>query len=198
MPLAVKEGKTDEAKALVPVAQKALAAIPSTYTGSWAYLAHKTRVAGFTEQAAGTSKPGVKLVATTGGKSTTEMADAIDWTDPQGQGWGHNRIYQGFLVVPKAGEYEISLESVGTAVVSLDDSRLIDHPYHLPSERSAKVSLTEGAHPIRVDVKCYVYGYTHANKPHMVRLRWTPPGGRKTIVPGWALEYRETQPEAKK
>ena len=126
---------------------------------------------------------------TTDRQTAVETAATVDWTDPAGRGWGHTRLYEGSLVAPRAGEYELSLESVGTANVSLDGNTIIDHPLHLPAERSVKVDLAEGAHPLKIDVKCYVYGYTHSNKPHMVRLRWVPPAGVKAIVPAWALEH---------
>ena len=58
------------------------------------------------------------------------------------------------------------------------------------------MKLTEGAHPLKIDAKCIMYGYTNRdpfNKPHMLRLRWVPPGGAKAIVPAWAFEYGAKQ-----
>jgi len=195
---AIKAGKLQEAKALLPDAQKALTSIPAEFTNAWSYLAHKTRVAGFAACADGTSKPGLKLTLNANQQTAaSETAETVDWSDPVGKGWGHTRLYQGFLVIPRTGVYELSLESVGTASVFLDGNKIIDHPNHLPAERAVKVDLTEGAHPLKIVVQCYVYGYTHGNKPHMVRFRWVPPGGTKVIVPAWAFECRGDQAEKK-
>jgi hypothetical protein len=191
---AIKAGALPGAKALFPDAQKALAAIPADFTNAWSYLAHKTRVASLARCVEGTSKPGLKLTLNARQQNAaSETAETVDWTDPVGKGWGHTRAYEGSLLVPRAGEYELSLESVGVAEVFLDENKIIDHPLHLPAERSVKVNLTEGAHPLKIDVRCYVYGYTHGNKPHMVRFRWVPPGGSKAIVPAWAFEHRAEQ-----
>jgi hypothetical protein len=196
---ALTDGKMDEARTLLPDVQKDLAAIPANLTKTWAYAAHKTRGLILANGAAGSAKPGLWLQYTKPEDPNQKLGtrvDNIDWLEPKGAGWGHRRTYEGMLVAPLAGEYELSLESVGAAVVTLDGKQIIDHPYHLPGEKSAMVALTEGPHTLRVDVQAYVYGYTHANKPHMIRLRWDPPGGRRAVIPAWAFQYRETNSAA--
>ena len=202
---ALKAGKLQDAKALLPDAQKALRGIPAQFTNTWSYLVHKTRVAGLAKCTDGTWKPGLKLtlkrLPLNGGRenAASETADTVDYLDPVGDdAEGRSRLYQGFLVVPRAGEYELSLESVGTAKIFLDGNKILDHPRHVPAEKSVKVALTEGPHELKIDVQCSLTGYTRAswtksNRPQMVRFRWVPPGEGKAIVPAWAFEHRADQ-----
>jgi len=55
------------------------------------------------------------------------------------------------------------------------------------TERSVKLTLTAGPHPLEIEMwNSLGRGGLH--------LRWTPPGGRKAIVPPWALECRSAGP----
>jgi len=97
-----------------------------------------------------------------------------------GRGW----IYEGFLIVPQDGEYEIAMESgTGGALLQLDGKPAIDHwGKHLPEERSIRLKLSAGRHPFHLEF------FTVGGHGHGLYLRWTPPGGHKTVVPTWALE----------
>ena len=96
--------------------------------------------------------------------------------------------YDGFLVVPDSGEYEIALASEQAAKLSLDARLVIDHGRaHNMTERSVKLTLTAGPHPLQIEMwNSLGRGGLH--------LRWTPPGGRKALVPPWALECRAAGP----
>jgi hypothetical protein len=214
---AVKDGKLEEARALLPGIQGALGKIPAQFTRDWPYRVHRSRVAAMTRYAAGTSKPGLKMPKVNfrgqdrdrasssysvspvpGGEY--EVAQTVDWETqkdwPYSESAKYNRrgwIYDGFLVVPQAGEYELALESgTGGARLYIDDRVVIDHwGAHVPEERTSLLRLTEGRHSLKIEM--YTLGGTHR-----LRLWWTPPGGRKAIVPAWALEHGDAQAEQKK
>jgi len=214
---AVREGRRNEAKEMLPPAQKALGKIPAQFTRGWPYMVHKARVAAMARYAAGISKPGLKMPKATwrgqdrdrasagftvspdpGGEF--EVAQTVDWETKKE--WSYNEyakyarrgwIYDGFLVVPQTGEYELALESgTGGARLHLDNKIVVDHwGPHAPDERASRLELTEGVHPLKIEL--FTLGGTHC-----LHFRWTPPGGRKVIVPAWALEFSEDRAEQKK
>ena len=214
---AVNDDKRDTAKALLPTVQEALKKIPAQFTQGWPYRVHKTRVAAMSRYAAGTATPGLKMPEVnfrlqdrdraTAGYSVSavpggeyKVAQTVDWETQKdwpyakaAQYHRHGWLYDGFLVVPQQGEYELTLESgTGGARLYIDDRLVIDHwGAHVPEERAVRLTLTEGRHPLKI--KMYTLGGTHR-----LRFWWTPPGGRGAIVPAWALEYSEEQVEQPK
>ena len=203
---AVKADKLADAKAQLPAVQAALAKIPPATAKGWPGLVHKARVAGMARFAGGTARPGLKNPKAKFGGQVRDRAsgpavvvplpgdpdyvDTIDWngggsSDSGGKYVsGRGFIYEGFIVAPKDGEYVIALESgTGGANLTLDGKLAFDHwTPHLQEERSVRVKLSEGRHAIKINM------YTASGRTHGLHLRWTPPGGRKTIVPAWALE----------
>ena len=205
---AIKADKLDEAKAQLPAVQAALAKIPPALAKSWLGLVYKAKIDSWSRFAAGTSRPGLKLpkckldaqsrdrgseyakVRTVPGDpeyvaniawTTRGLADGYsEFSKYAGRGW----IYEGFLIAPQDGEYEIALESgTGGALLQLDGKPAIDHwGKHLSEERSIKLKLPAGRHSLHIEF------FTCSGREHNLYLRWTPPGGRKTIVPAWALE----------
>ncbi len=168
----------------------ALDAVPREMRDSWAFLCHQARLEGLSSAR---TRPGVVLhLRQAREPARREIVETIDWQDPKGQ-YGLNRSYEGLLIAPLAGDYEIAVESLGTMSLTLDGRRLIERERHMPSERGVTVKLTAGAHPFRLDAKPYVYGYSHSHGPHMLRLRWTPPGRSQAVVPSWAL-WHEPRP----
>ena len=83
-----------------------------------------------------------------------ERAEQIDWDGPRaGKTQFFSCRYVGFLVVPESGEYEIALASEQAAKLSLDARPVIDHSRaHNMTERSVKVTLTAGPHPLQIEM----------------------------------------------
>ena len=182
---AIKDGKLKEAGALVGTAQEALKRIPAEFATGWPYLVHKARLASMARFAAGTAEPGLRVTNTDHRlrpREGEETAETVDWVSKAGNYFG--KIYDGFLVVPKEGEYELALESASGARLTIDNNRVIDHwGDHIPEERTTKLRLTEGPHALKIEMYATVGTFC-------LHLRWTPPGERKALVPAWALEYR--------
>ena len=187
---AVKEGKLDAAKALLPEVRNALARIPAKSVGSWPCKVHRLLVGTMAGFAEGTSKPGLKVTTTDHGmrpnpKIAPEVVQTVDWPPPKPaspQFFG--KIYEGFLLVPEDGDYELALESSTGARMAIDGKMVIDHwIHHTASEKTAKVKLTAGAHPLKIEM------YTNLGT-FCLHFRWTPPGGRKAVVPEWAFMYK--------
>jgi hypothetical protein len=183
---AFRDGKLKEAGALVGAAQEALKKIPANFATGWPYLVHKARLASMSRYAAGTAEPGLRVTNTDHRlrpKGDVEVAEMVDWVSKAGNYYG--KIYDGFLVVPKEGEYELALQSASGARLTIDNNRVIDHwGDHIPEERTTKLKLTEGPHPLKIEMYATVGTFC-------LHLRWTPPGERRTLVPAWALEYRK-------
>jgi hypothetical protein len=88
--------------------------------------------------------------------------------------------------VPQEGSYELALESDEGARMLIDDELVIDHfKPHTQAEKTATLKLSAGPHALRIDYFQYM-------GPATLQFRWTPPGGRKSIVPPWALESSRT------
>ena len=181
---AVDGGNLESARNLLPEVQNQLARIPAGFAASWTYLAHRTAVSNLAGYAAGTSKPGLKVTNTDHGlrpKGGTEVARTVDWGTPKYSSQFFGKIYEGFLVVPKAGEYELALESASGARLHIDGQKVIDHwGTHTPGERTAKLKLAEGRHPLKIEMYATLGTFC-------LHFRWTPPDGRKAVVPAWAL-----------
>lgn len=187
----VKHGNLPAAKVLAGEAQKAFARIPAKYANSAAYRARKARAEALARYGEG-AMPG--LQATYFGhrfrnKTGAEVVEKVDWDrSPQG---GKAQFfccrYEGFLVIPVDGEYELFLASDEGARLFLDGEKVIDHwGAHILAEKSVKLNLTAGPHPLKIEMYQGLGGAA-------LHFRWTPPGGRKSMVPFWALECRKDQ-----
>ena len=188
---AVKQGNAAAARQALPAAQKAFEAIPARFADSGAYRTCKAQ-ADALERFCDGRVPGLKATYWDHSfrqQCGTERVEQIDWDGARGgktQFFGCR--YDGFLVVPEDGEYEIALASAEGAKLSLDAQQVIDHwKAHNMAERSVKLTLTAGPHPLAIEM------WNGLNRAGL-HLRWTPPGGRKTIVPPWALECRSAGP----
>ena len=83
-----------------------------------------------------------------------ERVEQIDWDGAcAGKTQFFGCRYDGFLVVPDSGEYEIALASTQAAKLSLDARLVIDHGRaHNMTERSVKLTLTAGPHPLEIEM----------------------------------------------
>lgn len=87
--------------------------------------------------------------------------------------------WQGSLVAPSAGTYEISLFAEGAATLKIGDRVILD----LPAEgdtRVASIALEAGPQPIDIT-------YRSPRGSGGIELAWTPPGGARSIIPPSAL-----------
>jgi 4-amino-4-deoxy-L-arabinose transferase-like glycosyltransferase len=83
--------------------------------------------------------------------------------------------WSGKLYVPKSGQYEFATEQISTSRLSIDGKQIIDNRTN-GAMAQAKVELQAGYH----DVKLMFIdqdGYSH------LYLYWTPPGGKREIIP---------------
>lgn len=185
---ALKQNDTAAAKAQLPDVQKLLATVPAKYANTAAYKVYKARVeslARCTED----RQPGLKvayydhnLSKRTGG----EIVQKVFWDNSFKGGTQTMQFagarYEGFLIAPEDGEYELSLESDDGARLSLDGQQIIDHwKGHNLAEKSAKLKLSAGPHALKIE-------YYQTLGGAALHFRWTPPAGRRSPVPAWALE----------
>ncbi|MBL7182819.1 MAG: glycosyltransferase family 39 protein [Anaerolineae bacterium] len=106
------------------------------------------------------------------------------------EGWGESvpkpsaGEWLGRLHVPKSGSYILGLEADDRAQLELDGQRLVDYDGRQGRQYlEHKIELSEGFHELRVR-------YLERRDLFVLRLWWTPPGGRagaKEIVPMEAL-----------
>ncbi|HUV39512.1 MAG TPA: PA14 domain-containing protein, partial [Planctomycetota bacterium] len=184
---AVKRGDLAAAKTLAAGARKAFDAVPAKHAGNFFYLARKARADALARYAQG-AVPGLRVTYYDhrfSKKTGEEVVAQVSWDDSPGGGRKQFFCcrYVGSLVVPEDGEYELSLVSDEGARMYLDDALVIDHwGTHVLAERSTTLKLTAGLHPIKIEMFQHLGGAA-------LHFRWTPPGGRKVLVPAWALEY---------
>jgi len=185
---AVKRGDRGQAKDLLTQVRAAAGNIPARLTGLRVFRLHKARAEALARYAEGSSAPGLKATYFSWGfrqVTGTEVVPAVDWAGSPGG--GRTRFYgcryEGFLVAPEEGEYELSLESDEGARLHLDGKQVIEHwGAHTLAEKAVRVRLTAGPHPLRIE-------YYQALGGAALHFRWTPPGGRKMALPAWALEH---------
>ncbi len=188
---AVKQGDPAAARQWLPAARKAFKAIPARFAGYGAYRTCKAQADALERFCAG-RVPGLRATYWEWlfkKQCGAERVEQIDWDGARaGKTQFFGCRYGGFLVVPEDGEYEIALASAQAAKLSLDAQQVIDHGRaHNMTERSVKLTLTAGPHPLEIEM-------WNALGRGGLHLRWTPPGGRKAIVPPWALECRSAGP----
>jgi hypothetical protein len=94
--------------------------------------------------------------------------------------------WTGVLRVDKAGEYTLFTQSDDGARLTIDGKVVLenDGPHPL-SEKSAKVQLTAGDHPIKVE-------FAQGGGGSAILLYWQPAGGDKQPVPGEALFHNKS------
>jgi hypothetical protein len=117
----------------------------------------------------------------------------IDFPDPGTGGDFHKTklVYNfavrwtGVVRVDKAGEYTFFTQSDDGARLTIADKVVVenDGPHPL-SEKSGKVQLTPGDHPIRLE-------FAQGGGGSAMMLLWQPPGGKKEIVPASALFHAQ-------
>jgi arylsulfatase A-like enzyme len=148
--------------------------------------------------------PGVKAVRTTPGvqwvatQQTTSWIAQPDGLKPlksgitpdfaQGTKWpaaANEVVYNGFLEVPKDGEYRFSLASSSKALLRLHESTLIDEDfgYQPGKEIEGRIRLKAGKHPFRL------YALKGKTGAPQVTLKWSFGDGALTIVPASALSH---------
>jgi hypothetical protein len=183
---AVSKGDRAAAASLLPAAAAAFAKIPAQFAAYPAYRVRKAQAEALARFCKA-SAPGLKETGRNWGKHQVgaQVTDKIDWQGPRfGQTQFFFCNYEGFLVVPEDGEYELALASDQAGRLSLDEQLLIDHwKSHDLSEKTVRVTLKAGPHPLSVEM-------FNALGRGGLHLRWTPPGGRKAIIPPWALEHQ--------
>jgi hypothetical protein len=185
--LAVKQGDLAAARQALPAAHRTFVAIPARFAGYPAYHTCKAQADALERYCAG-RVPGLRATYWEWRFSKQCGAEVVGQIDWQGGRAGKTQFfgcrYKGFLVVPEDGEYELSLASAQAAKLSLDAEQLIDHEKaHNLAERAVKVTLRAGPHPLEIEM-------WNALGRGELHFRWTPPGGRKALVPAWALECR--------
>ena len=184
---AVKQGDRAGARARLDAVRAAMAKVPASFADTRALRWHKARAEALARYADGVL-PGLKVTFLGHGMrgvTGTEVVPTVDWSDSP----GGNRTqffgcrYEGFLAVPEDGEYELALESDEGARLEVDGKLVIDHwRAHTLAEKSMRLTLAAGAHPLKIE---HFQGLGGAG----LHFRWVPPGGRKTVVPDWALEH---------
>lgn len=96
----------------------------------------------------------------------------------------------GFLSVPRAGRYIVTLTSDDGAVLTLDGRTAVDNGgRHGLQTVSTTLDLTRGAHPVSLSFT--QYGGTFG-----LSLAWTPDGGPATPIPDWLYTPVKATPDA--
>ncbi len=90
--------------------------------------------------------------------------------------------FHGSIKIEKEGEYEFFIQSNDGSRLYIDDRLVIDHdgPHGAEIEKTGKVHLTKGLHPIRIN-------YFQAGGGMFLRLQYTGPGVEKKIIPPTVL-----------
>lgn len=94
-------------------------------------------------------------------------------------------VFEGFLWVPQTGEYNFFLKSDDGSALRINGNIIVSNDgLHGPVERSGTVTLSAGAHPIRVDYFQF-FGGTSLN------LQWSGPGISRRKLAGRGVVYSE-------
>ena len=92
--------------------------------------------------------------------------------------------YTGFLRVPRSGEYTFFLNSDDGSRLYIDDRQVVENDgTHAATERSGKMDLTAGDHPIMVV-------WFNAGGPFELKVSWRGPGLGKQEIPDSVLSYQ--------
>jgi hypothetical protein len=83
--------------------------------------------------------------------------------------------WTGKLYVPKSGQYEFATEQISASRLAIDGKQIIDNQQK-NSMAQAKLDLTAGYHDVKLHYRDED-GYSH------MYLYWTPPGGKREIIP---------------
>jgi hypothetical protein len=84
--------------------------------------------------------------------------------------------WEGNLIAPETGTYELTLAAAGEASVLLDGQTMLSSPGGDTRETRASVPLSAGPHPIRVAL--HVHGGAGA-----IELLWKRPGHERSVIP---------------
>lgn len=95
------------------------------------------------------------------------------------QGRPYVAHWQGSLIAPRSGVFEISLLSEGAATLMIGERVVLDVPAN-GDVRTVSVALSAGAQPIDLVYRSPQGGGT-------LELAWTPPQGERSIIPPSAL-----------
>ena len=189
---AVKQGNLPGARFLLGDVRKALEQVPAALTGYRAFRIRKAQAEALARYAEG-KFPGLKATYFDHRfqhKTGEEVVEKVDWDESPHGGRGQFFCcrYEGFLAIPEEGDYELFLASDEGARMWLDGEMVIDHwKSHVLAEKSVKRRLSAGVHPLKIEMFQGLGGAA-------LHFRWTPPGGRKSVVPVWALECLREEP----
>jgi beta-glucosidase len=86
--------------------------------------------------------------------------------------------WTGEITAPKTGEYELSLTSLGSSKLYLDDKLLIDNKGTQLGTTTAKVQLTSGdKHSVRIEYRADSASHENSLVGAQIRFGWNPPTG---------------------
>ncbi|AIE87581.1 large, multifunctional secreted protein [Fimbriimonas ginsengisoli Gsoil 348] len=101
---------------------------------------------------------------------STATLDGLDLKEP------FALLFEGGLVIEKAGRYTLGIGSDDGSVLYLDGKRILEndgaHGYY---ERTVTVDLQPGVYPLQLT-------YFDAGGAQRVSLFWTPPGGQRETI----------------
>ncbi|MGF1577911.1 MAG: c-type cytochrome [Gemmataceae bacterium] len=90
--------------------------------------------------------------------------------------------FQGFLTVPKAGDYRFWVKSDDGSVLRIGNKVVVDNDgVHSPKEESGMIRLEKGSVPIEL-------GFTQGGGGYELNVDWQPPDGRRGAIPPGLLQ----------
>jgi cytochrome c2 len=85
--------------------------------------------------------------------------------------------FRGLIDIPEDGTYEFISRSDDGAVLRIDGQEVLNNDgFHPPSNKSGKIKLTAGRHPVE-------FGFTQGGGGYELSVEWKPPGGKKQAIP---------------
>ena len=91
--------------------------------------------------------------------------------------------FEGYIDIPEKGVWEFATASDDGSNLYIGDVRIVANDYlQAPTERSGRISLKKGLHPIRVD-------YFNATGDAHLSVLWTHPDGTKEPIPARVLRW---------
>ncbi|MEQ8791028.1 MAG: PA14 domain-containing protein [Pirellulaceae bacterium] len=89
--------------------------------------------------------------------------------------------FRGLIEVPQDGMYEFFTRSDDGAVLHIDGQEVLNNDgFHPPQNKSGKIKLTAGRHPIE-------FGFTQGGGGFELSVEWKPPRGKKEKIPAGVL-----------
>lgn len=89
--------------------------------------------------------------------------------------------WEGKIYAPRDGQYVFGTQSDDGSVLYIDGKVVVDNGgHHADRYMEGRITLTQGVHDIKIR-------YNQDDGGRVMELYWTPPGGRKEVVPTEAL-----------